>query len=348
MGTKEEKRKITGKEIAALAGVSQSTVSRVLSSAESSPLISKKTAKRIRKIAEKEGYSPNPIAQALRGKKSNLIGLVVREISDPFFAGVIEQISSALEKRSYSLILGYFNSQTENGIQKITRILDSRQCDGMIFLGDLNDGMKYVNEVIDEGHPAVTLCWGKQTKDIPSVNCNNEGGVKMLLDHLLDLGHKDFVFIDGGFIGDIQERRAVIKQFSVDYPDLTFSIVRAESNSIEGGYKAMQALLKSSKFSSAVVAADDSLAIGILSAINQAGLSVPGTVSVTGFDDIELAKFTDPPLTTIRQPIEEMANQAVQMLINLIDKKEVAQSDLTISCAPKLIIRESTGSARKH
>jgi DNA-binding LacI/PurR family transcriptional regulator len=346
MSKKEEKRKITGKDIGALAGVSQSTVSRVLSSEESSPLISEETIKRIREIAEKEGYSPNPIARALRGEKTNLIGLVVREISDPFFAGVIEQISSALRKRSYSLILGYFDSQTEDGMQKITRILDSRQCDGMIFLGDLNDGMKYVNEVIDEGHPAVTLCWGKQSGIFPTVNCNNERGVKMLVEHLVELGHKDFVFIDGGFIGDIRERRAVIKQFSLDYPDLTFSIVRAESNSSEGGFKAMQALIDSGRIPSAVLGADDSLAIGILSAINRAGLTVPKAISVTGFDDIELAKFTDPPLTTIRQPIEEMANEAVQMLINLIDKKELSESELSISCAPKLIIRESTSTAR--
>lgn len=343
---KSKYRKITSKDIAELAGVSQSTVSRVLSSSATSPLISEKTAKRVKEIAKKEGYSPNPIARALRGEKTNLIGLVVREISDPFFAGVIEQISSVLREHSYSVILGYFDRNTEDGIQKITRILDSRQCDGMIFLGDLNDGMKNVYEVINEGHPVVTLCWGNKTDEIPSVNCNNEKGVRLLIDHLLALGHKEFVFIDGGFIGDIRERRSMIEQYSKEFPDLSFSIVRAESNSFEGGYKAMRGLIDNMNIPSAVLGADDSLAIGILSAINQAGIDVPKMISVTGFDDIDLSRFTAPPLTTIRQPIEEMATEVVQMLINLINKKELTSQELSISCAPKLIVRESTGPAR--
>jgi len=343
---KEEKRRITGKDIAELAGVSQSTVSRVLSSSESSPLISEETANRVKEIAEKEGYLPNPIARALRGEKTNLIGLVVREISDPFFAGIIEQISFALRQHSYSVILGYLDSQAEDGMQKITRILDSRQCDGMIFLGDLNDGMKNVQEVINEGHPAVTLCWGKQSDEIPSVNCNNERGVKLLIDHLVELGHKEFVFIDGGFIGDIRERRSMIEHYSKENTNLSFSIVRTESNSFEGGYKAMRGLIDKMNIPSAVLGADDSLAIGILSAIYEAGLDVPKMISVTGFDDIELSRFTTPPLTTIRQPIEEMANKAVETLINLINKNELTKEELSISCAPKLIIRESTGPAR--
>jgi DNA-binding LacI/PurR family transcriptional regulator len=342
MTKKARQKRATGKDIAALAGVSQSTVSRVLSSEASSPLISEETASRVKEIARSLGYSPNPIARALRGEKTNLIGLVVREIADPFFAGIIAEISSECRRMGFSVILGYFDSEAAEEMQ-ITRVLDSRQCDGMIFLGDLNDDMKYINEVLDEGHPAVTLCWGQREERIPSVNCNNESGVLMMIEHLLELGHKDFVFVDGGFIGDIRERRTTFLRLGEKYPGLSLSIIQAERNSFGAGYKAMQTLLERQDIPTAVMAADDGIAVGVLSAIRNAGLDVPGQISVSGFDDIELSRYIVPSLTTVRQPIEDMAKEAVRMLNLLINRQVLAESEMYVSLRPELIIRDSTG-----
>jgi len=342
MNKKSDQKRVTGKDIAVFAGVSQSTVSRVLSSNGDSSLISEKTANRIKEIAREVGYSPNPIARALRGEKTNLIGLIVREIADPFFAGIIEEISLGLRQEGYYVILGHVHSDPVEGTQ-ITRILDSRQCDGMIFLGDLRDDMKYIKKVIDEGHPAVTMCRGDQAEQIPSINCNNKNGTRMVFDHLLELGHKSFVFIDGGSIGDIRERRITCIELKEHYPELSISVIRAERNNFKGGFKATQILLGRPNIPTAIMVADDGMAVGVLSAIKNAGLDVPGQISVTGFDDIELSQYTIPTLTTVRQPIEQMAKKAIQMLIKFINKEHLSESETRISLDPKLIIRNSTG-----
>lgn len=347
MKTKSLQKRVTAKDIAALAGVSQSTVSRVLGSEEKSSLISEETALRIKKIAKREGYSPNPIARALRGEKTNLIGLIVREIADPFFAGVIEELSSGFRQLGYNVILGHVHSDPAQAMQ-ITRVLDSRQCDGMIFLGDLNDDMKLMNLILEENHPAVTMCRGTPAEHIPSINCNNVSGTWMLIHHLLGLGHKEFAFIDGGSIGDIRERRMTFSQLEDQYPDLSLTIIKAETNTFEGGYKAMRTLLEGPNLPTAIMAADDSMAVGVLYAINDAGLHVPEHISVAGFDDIELSHYTIPALTTIKQPVKEMAREAIDMLIRLIDKQPLTDLEMNVSLEPSLIIRKSTGPVKEY
>jgi len=341
MDNQFDQKRVTGKDIAVLAGVSQSTVSRVLSSSNTPSLISEGTALRIREIAKNKGYSPNPIARALRGERTNLIGLIVREIADPFFAGIIEELSSGFRQIGYHVILGHVHSDPAEALQ-ITRVLDSRQCDGMIFLGDLNDDMKYINVIIDEKHPAVTMCRGNPEEHIPSVNCNNESGTRMLIDHLLGLGHKNIAFIDGGSIGDLRERRITFSQLENQFSDLSLTLIKAERNNFEGGFKAMQSLLESADLPTAIMAADDGMAVGVLSAIKDAGLNVPGQISVTGFDDIELSRYLIPALTTIRQPIEKMAKEAINLLIKLINKQQLSDSELNVSLEPDLILRDST------
>ncbi len=345
MAKKSIQRRVTGKDIAEIAGVSQSTVSRVLSSEETSSLISEETAQRIKQIAKNMGYSPNPIARALRGERTNLIGLIVREIADPFFAGVIEEINYTFKEKGFNVILGHVHSDPTEGRQ-ITRILDSRQCDGMIFLGDLYDDMKYINEIREQDHPALTMCRGNEEK-IPYVNCNNEQGTHLLVEHLLSLGHKNLAFIDGGSIGDLRERRRTFSRLEQNHPELTCTIIQAERNDFEGGFKAMNALLMKKDVPTAIMAADDGMAVGVLKAITSAGLRVPEDISVTGFDDIELSRYTIPALTTIRQPIEKMAEIAVDMLIKMIDRQPLTENEKFVSLEPELIIRDSSGPIKR-
>jgi len=346
MAKKMAQKRVTGKDIASIAGVSQSTVSRVLSSDEPSALISEETANRIRQIARKMGYSPNPIARALRGEGTNLIGLIVREIADPFFAEVIKEINSTFKQKGFNVILGHVHSDPTEG-RELTRILDSRQCDGMIFLGDLFDDMQYINEIREEGHPAITMCRGNQEEKVPFVNCNNEKGTKLIIKHLLDLGHKKMAFIDGGSIGDIQERLETFSQLSGNNPELTCKVIKAERNDFNGGFKAMNTLLASDVVPTAIVAADDGMAVGVLKAISKSGLKVPEDISVAGFDDIELANYTIPSLTTIRQPVDEMAEIAANMLIKMIEGEPLSESEKYVSLEPMLVIRDSTGPAKQ-
>lgn len=343
MTKKHDPGKITGKDIAKIAGVSQSTVSRVLGSGgDSSSLISKETAEKIKRIADELGYSPNPIARALRGEKTNLIGLIVREIADPFFAGIIEKINISFKNKGFNVILAHVHSDP-NEARQITKVLDARQCDGMIFLGDLYDDLKYITETRDSGHPAIAMCRGSQEEKIPFVNCDNEMGTRLIIDHMYSLGHRNFAFIDGGSIGDIRERRKAFEDLESRNMEVTCSIIKAERNDYKGGFDAMHELLNQQQVPTAIIAADDGMAIGALKAIDSSKYRVPTDISIAGFDDIELSRYSIPSITTIHQPISEMAEIGADMLIKMINNVPISNEEQHISIEPKLIIRDSTG-----
>jgi DNA-binding LacI/PurR family transcriptional regulator len=337
--------RITSHDVAELAGVSQSTVSRVLNPNKDNGFISQKTAERVRAAADELNYSPHPIARALRGEKTNLIGLVVREIADPFFAGLIEAISTEARKMGLNVILGHVHSDPTEGLQ-LTRVMDSRQSDGVVFLGDLRDDQAVFQTIVLERHPVVALCRGKRSRNLPNVNCDNKAGIELLINHLLENGHKMIAFVDGGWFGDIKERREVFLAYKQDHGiENNFSWIQAEGNNFDGGYRAMNRLLDLSQRPTAVMAADDAMAIGIVKAIHDRGFRIPEDLSVTGFDDIPVARFTIPSLTTIRQPIEKMAKRAIEILVQQINNPDDRGMDLFEVMAPELIVRDSTGRA---
>lgn len=347
MGTNRNplSRRVTSRDVAELAGVSQSTVSRVLSSNEDNGFISKDTADRVKAAANQLGYSPNPIARALRGEKTNLIGLVVREIADPFFAGLIEAISAEARKLGLNVVLGHVHSDPNEGLQ-LTRVLDSRQCDGVVFLGDLRDDRAVIQTIVREQHPVVALCRGKKDGDLPIVNCDNKVGIELLINYLVSNGHKQIAFVDGGWFGDIKERREVFLTYKKEYRmGENFKWIQAEENNFDGGYRAMQSLLGLSQKPTAVMAADDAMAIGILKAIHDGNFRVPEDISVTGFDDIPLARYTIPSLTTVRQPIEKMAMRALEIIMHQINFPDNQDKGIFELMAPELVIRNSTAKA---
>ena len=340
---KASKNEITAKDVALLAGVSQSTVSRVLSPSEGAHFISEKTSERVRKAAAQLNYSPNPIARALRGERTHLLGLVLREIGDPFFAELISVISAQARAHNYNVVLGHVHSDPREALS-ITRAFDERQVDGVICVGDLRDDLTFLQTMINNHHPVAALCRGRLKVPIPTVNCDNDAGIEMLLDHLCSLGHQRFAFLDGGWLGDIRERRdAFMNYFSKKSPTMNISLIQAETNSFEGGYKAMTSLVNLSPRPTAVVVSDDQMAMGALRAAYQAGIQIPRDISITGFDGIELSQYTIPPLTTVRQPIEEMGLQSIRMILDQINSQSIPEKDMFVEIVPKLIVRESTG-----
>ncbi len=339
-------KNVTSYDVAALAGVAQSTVSRVLGSSDPSQFISEETIERVRKAAEQLGYSPNPLARALRGERTHMIGLVVREIGDPFFSGFIEVLSNEAREYDYHVILGHVHSDPHEGLQ-MARVLDSRQCDGMIFLGDLRNDDEVLRTLIREKHPVVALCRGKKVANIPTVNCNNEIGIRLLIDHLISLGHTDLAFIDGGWLGDISERRDAFLQYMANRSKEKYTWIQSEKDDFFCGYQSMFTLINRTPRPTAVLTSDDTMAVGAIRAANEAHLRVPEDISITGFDDIELSQYTIPSLTTVRQPIEAMAKIAIRNVIAQIEKKSLSDEDSFIQMVPELIIRNSSGPAPK-
>jgi len=338
---------VTSKDVAALAGVSQSTVSRVLSSNDKAKgFISKETTERVKQAAQDLGYSPNPIARALRGQPTNLIGLVVREIADPFFAELIEVLSIQIREAGLNVVLGHAHSDPGQALE-MAHVLDSRQCDGVIFLGDLRNDENAIKSIVMENHPVVALCRGKSLYSLPTVNVNNTIGIELLIEHLLSLGHKHFIFIDGGWFGDIHERRNIfLKEMAKHEGKLEFSWLEASDNSAEGGYHAMHEVAKMDPMPTAIMASDDGMATGILKGAYDLGISIPEEVSVTGFDDIDCAAFAIPGLTTVRQPLEEMSAIALDLLLRQINKEAISSEQEFNQISPVLIVRDSTGPCR--
>ena len=343
-----KKNKITSKDVAALAGVSQSTVSRVLSLSDNAKgFISEETSKRVREAANKLGYSPNPIARALRGHSTNLIGLVVREIADPFFAGFIEALSVKVRESGFSMVLAHVHSDPDEALE-MTHVLDTRQCDGVIFLGDLRNDEKVIQTILMENRPVVALSRGRSVSSLPTVNVNNAEGIHLLVDYLVEQGHQQIIFVDGGWFGDIHERREVFMNYKGRInSEVNLSWIQGKDNSPAGGYTAMVEISKMSQRPTAIMASDDAMATGILKAAADLNISVPEEISVTGFDDIGFAKYLVPSLTTVRQPIEEMSRIALEYIKKQISGEKIPYEGNLINVMPELIIRDSTGPCKK-
>jgi DNA-binding LacI/PurR family transcriptional regulator len=334
--------KITVSDIAKVVGVSPSTVSRVLTNGSRSEYISEETRHKVRDAALQLGYTPNPLARALKGGRSNLIGLILREIADPFFAQLIQEISNVVQSSGYQIVLGYSRGNSD-GALKMSNILDTRYVDGVIVLGDLIDDERMLAAILEQNPAVIALCRSSSPKSVITVNTNNYAGIEALFNHLYDLGHRRIAFLEGDWMGDIpQRRRAFVECMSARQLSIADGWVQKVPDNFKGGYQGLQNLLDRSDLPTAVMASDDTIAIGAIKALVDAGLHTPRAMSVTGYDDIDLAAFVSPSLTTVRQPIDRMAKQAVEALISLITLPKLPLSETMLHIQPELVIRDST------
>jgi DNA-binding LacI/PurR family transcriptional regulator len=337
------RRHITMQDVAEQAQVSQSTVSRVLNESPSAIPISEETKHRVLAAIRTLGYRPNPFARALRGGSALLIGVIVRDIADIFFAQLISILSTMASANGYGLILGHAQTSSSEALA-LQNILDTRHCDGILMIGDIPGENVVFDELKKIGRPVVSLCRGQPPTGISAVNINNQKGALLLLEYLRDLGHHKIGFIDGGWVGDIGERRKTYHKFMKRNGwEHMSSCVLAEGNDPSGGYQAFKTLLSLPVRPTAIFASDDTLAIGALKVASEMGLRVPEQVSIAGFDDVDLAKFTIPALTTVRQPLDELAHNGLQLLLEMIEGSLSPDSGTVIQVEPQLIIRNSCG-----
>jgi DNA-binding LacI/PurR family transcriptional regulator len=335
-------RPVTMQDIARAAGVSQSTVSRVLNDAPTSVPIAVETRERVREVAERLGYRPNPLARGLRGARTMLLGVIVREIMDPFFSMAIEAISAEALARGYNVVLGIAHGKADEAIA-LRSVLETRHCDAILLLGEMRDEAKFLEDLRASQTPVIALWHGTELEGVPTVNIDNRAGIVAALDHLVELGHTRIGFIGGRPLGDIRERRTAyfehLADRGLDTPD---EYVQNTTNDPGGGDQALRLLMGLETPPTAVVCSTDHLATGVLYAAAGLGLSVPGDLSVVGFDDIPMASYTIPPLTTVRMPIAEMSAAAARLAMDQPSDGEAREDYVA---APSLVVRESTGEA---
>ena len=328
-------------EIAKIAGVSPTTVSKVINNY---PDVSDKTRAKIKKILEEENFLPDSQAQFLSTKKTWTLGIVYFEdlgvgLNHPFFSGVIEAFKRQSDKYGYSLLFGSKNDRLKN--DTFLEYFKYRCVDGIaIICTDPND--KETLELIESDFPIVVI--DMFNKNTSTVTSDNVQGCSLALNYLYKLGHRKIAHIQGVAQADnwpssIRKKTyiEVMKKLNLDIPE--GYIVDGVNFDVSGGYDAMKELLSLKDRPTAVFASGDKLAIGAIDAIKDAGLRVPEDISVIGFDNIEIAKYVTPKLTTIRQNCQEIGKAAVDILIEQINKKEKLKINKVIPV--ELIERES-------
>jgi DNA-binding LacI/PurR family transcriptional regulator len=341
-------------DIAAATGVSRSTVSRILSKAPLQVAISPRTRQRVQAAARNLGYRPNPLARALRGAPTMLLGAIVRDITDPFFAGAIEAVSGEARARGYNIVLGHAHARATEALALAT-MLEARQCDAILLLGDMGDQPRLLDDLRTARVPVVALWQGSELELTPAVNVDNRHGVAEAMAHLRALGHRRIAFVGGRLLGDIRERRAAYAEAMVDIlGEAPAEYVTVGANSPVEGETAMRSLMALDPRPTAIVASTDTLAIGVLRGARVMGIRVPEELSVVGFDDIPFASYTAPALTTLRMPTAEMSAAAIDLAIagarlargEVVDAASNAERPASVRMfRPELVVRESTGPA---
>jgi DNA-binding LacI/PurR family transcriptional regulator len=337
-------RPVTMQDIAKAAGVSQSTVSRVLNDTPTSVPIAAITQERVQEVARRLGYRPNPLARGLRGAKTMLLGVIVREITDPFFAMAVEALSTEALNRGYNVVLGSAHSKADEAIA-LRAVLETRHCDAIILLGDMRDEPKFLEDLRASQTPVIALWHGTDLEGVPTVNTDNRAGMVAALDHLSELGHTRIAFIGGRPLGDIRDRRtAFLDYFEAAGTSMPDEYVRSATNDPADGDSALRDLMSLDRPPTAVVCTTDHLATGVLHAAADLGISVPKELSVVGFDDIPMASYTVPSLTTIHMPVHEMTEIAARLAM---DDAEAGTDETARNfvVAPTLVVRKSTGEA---
>jgi DNA-binding LacI/PurR family transcriptional regulator len=329
-------RPTTIKDIARMARVSHPTVSRAL---RHSPLVNPQTAEEIRRLADESGYRLSAAARSLVTQRTDTIGVVVTTIADPFAAGVVEGIEEAANTHSLSMLLANSNADPERELQ-VVRMLEERRVDGIIVTAS-RVGALYVSELERMRVPIVLLNNQHPGEFAHSVMIANSEASLLLGRHLVELGHSRIAYL-----GDRQGGQSDAERFSGFCQAMREARLRVPKQLVvygdgqpEGAREAARRLLRLPVPPTALFCYNDMSALGALRAIREAGLCVPRDISVTGFDDLYLAQYTDPPLTTIRQPMRKMGRQAMETLFELIRGDSKQQN---VKLPGELIVRGST------
>lgn len=335
-------RQVTIAEVAKLAGVHESTVSRALNP-ETSSIVSEKTVKRVRAAAEKLNYFPNIVARGLRTKSSMTVGVVIPDLTNPIFPEIIRGIERYLAPLGYTTLLTDADGSYSLESSVVTS-LTQRQVDGFIIATGVED--ESIAEYLDRsGLPVVLVNRGAQGKRYPLVTGNDESGIREAVNHLADLGHRHILHLAGPKTFSTSKGRARAMHMACDARSVDLTIYEGDSLSVNEGERLTDKALENQpvKFT-AIQASTDLLALGALRSIRKHGLVCPDDISVIGFNDMPFADEFSPGLTTVRVPLEEIGRESARQLIQAIQEKTFAS--LVISLPVKLVIRKSTGPPR--
>jgi len=331
----------TIEHIAALAGVSRSTVSRVLND---HPSVRPAVRKRVLEVIREQNYAPQAAARSLAGSRTDTIGLLIPRsvavsLADPFIASMIQSLFESSAQQGYFVTVTMLTAEMEPRFYD--RILRSRHFDGVImFSSDIDDPILPL--LIKDGGPVVLIGRHPYFLNVTSVDVENREGARSAVAHLIALGHQRIGVINGQLqMEAAQARRDGYKQSLLEAEIGIDAELMVEGFFSEAdAYQVMLKLLDLPEPPTAVFAASDSMAIGALHAIRNRGLRVPHDMALVGYDDLPMAAYATPPLTSVHQPIEEMGAHAVRLLVEQIRGTGPA---ISVRLPAPLVVRESCG-----
>lgn len=328
----------TIRQVAIRAGVSSTTVSHVLNKTR---FVSEETRRRVLEACSELGYQPNALARSLRRGETRTLGLILPDSANPFFAEIGRAIEEAAFDENYSVIL--CNTEGDAAVEELyISVLVQKQVDGIIFVSS-GEKTAAFQALLNGDIPAVLVDRDMPELEVDAVLVDNQQGGVLAARHLLDLGHRRIACISGpshltpsalryiGFLETIQEAGILLE------PEL---VLNGDFHPTSG-YRATLELLKRPEPPTAIFVCNDLMAIGVLNAAEELGCRVPVDLAVVGFDDIELASFTVPPLTTLAQPKKEIGQKAIDLLVGRIHDRDLPVQRTLLPMT--LIIRKSTG-----
>lgn len=334
------KRTVTIKDVAKQAGVSISTVSRVINNSKP---VTDEVKQRVLEVIRRTGYIPNPLARSLVTKKSQLIGVIVPEVSDSFVNEMLDGIEEVAKMYDYEILLANTYSDKEQEMKSLN-LLRAKQIEGIVMISNKidNDHIEYINSL---SIPATYISKTAREYDINSVDISNKNATYDMTKYLIDKGHKEIAFIMTSKDKTILQRERLSgyeKAIIENNLKLDEKLIRYAGIEYEDGYESMMELLDENIVPQAVFVTGDEAAIGAINALNDRGYSVPDDVSVAGFSDVKIARIYRPKLTTVHQPLYDIGAVAIRMVIKLINNESLDEKKVELPY--RIIERESVKS----
>ena len=326
------------KQIAKVAGVSVATVSRVINHPEN---VAPATRKRIEKVMEEAGYTPNPFAQGLNSMKTKTIGVIVPHMMSSMYMEIVSGMEEVARPRGYISFL--CSVEKDPAIEKeYVDQLVMRKVDGIILMSSAMDD-KYVEMIEKEGVPVVMVGENTRLTRFNSVNVDCRSGAAEMVAHLLEIGHKRIALMEGN------DPRRVASEMAIGYRNvlrasgisLDTGLEKKVENSIEGGYIGVKRLLGESK-PDAIFCTSDEIAYGAMEALKDSGVSIPDEVALAGFGNDRMSNLIEPKLTTVELPYRKMGIYGARVLFDLIEG-EITDGPRHIMLQTRMRIRKSCG-----
>jgi len=328
-------------EVAKRAGVSTATVSRVLNNLD---VVKGATRARVLKAVAELNYHPNLHARTLAGGKSHSIGMIVSNLENPFFLDIFRQLDGEARAAGYEVVVANTDYDAEQLVRSVRLMIGRRVAGLAVIVSEMDP--RLVDELVQAHIPCVFYDVGVARKNITNIRVDYRRGIERIVEYLHDLGHTRLAFIGHhATLGPTSEReRAFIETVEKYGPAVEWRTL-ADRDGLEGGRQATRQLLASGFQPTALICVNDFTALGALRELRDQGLRAPQDVSLTGFDNIRLSEYCDPPLTTVDIPRDQIGRLAFAALNPEEERGRAPGRELVIE--PQVVLRRSTGPASK-